>query len=296
MLKITDTDTGQIVTCEPEEIREKIAPWFEDAPEDSREEVMQVIQDLQEAWTTGGDSESCEQYLGVKVTYEEEPLLQEWPTRKGYGQLLPREKARLLTRCHIDQALYLSGEMGDTTLVRHAFILRTLGVARLEDAQTSDRKTVTQIFREAHAKAHAEWEDEQEDIYSGERLTGPAIDTVRQIIGASNRELAHDLRVDERTVRAWTKGRDGYSTPPAGVTNEVAVALHIQIGAARALIDAGVERGSHGCPVFTTHDDPTLVLIAATLLAAEGRRFNIDPLLCPHEMDPQFCPRCFLSW
>ena len=112
----------------------------------------------------------------------------------------------------------------------------------------------------------------------------------------SNRELAHDLKVDERTVRAWTKGRDGYSTPPAGVTNEVAVALHIQIGAARALIDAGVERGSHGCPVFTTHDDPTLVLIAATLLAAEGRRFNIDPLLCPHEMDPQFCPRCFLSW
>lgn len=41
----------------------------------------------------------------------------------------------------------------------------------------------------------------------------------------SNRELAHDLKVDERTVRAWTKGREGYATPPIGVTEELTAAL-----------------------------------------------------------------------
>ena len=50
----------------------------------------------------------------------------------------------------------------------------------------------------------------------------------------SNRELAHDLKVDERTVRAWTKGREGYATPPIGVTEELTAALDAEIEAARA--------------------------------------------------------------
>ena len=112
----------------------------------------------------------------------------------------------------------------------------------------------------------------------------------------SNRELAHDLKVDERTVRAWTKGREGYATPPIGVTEELTAALDAEIEAARALIGRGKSRGTVTCPVFTTHNDQALVQVAVTILAAEGRRFNIDPLLCVHDRDAQFCPKCFLGW
>lgn len=291
MLTITDTTTGTVSKVEPADVAEAISPWFEDAPAD----VVTAIEDLQEALLVGEAYEDYTRYLDI-VIEDFGPELDPWPTSAGYNHILPLEEYAALARCGVDTALKLSGEMGaPTLLVRHAFIKRALGVARLREAQAGDRKTVAAIFREAHQVAHAKWLAEHEELYSGARMSGPGLDVMRQMIGVSQRELAHDLKIHERTVRAWKATRSDYATPSAGIAAEMWQAVTKRVSDIQELIRSGEERGSHDCPIFTVHDDPGLVQLAATLLAAQGRRFNIDPTLCPHGADERFCYRCALD-
>ena len=291
MLTITDTTTGTVATCEPADVAETIRPWFQDAPED----VLIAIDNLQDAILSGESYDDYARYLDITIE-DFGPELDPWPTNAGYNHILPLEEYAVLARCGVDKALKLSGEMGaPTLLVRQAFIKRALGVARMRDAQTDDRKLAANIFREAHQVASARWQEEHEELYRGDRMTGPALDVMRQVLGMTQRELAHDLKVDERTVRAWKDSRATYATPSPGIASEMWDALDRQLDDARALIARGEERGSVQCPIFTVHDDQAQVQTAALLLAIEGRRFNIDPTLCEHDQDERFCPRCLLE-
>ena len=274
MLTITCTTTGAVTTCEPEAVAESIRPWFEDAPAD----VEAAIEDLQEALLAGEAYEEYTRYLDLTIE-NFGPEMPVWPSNAAYNQLLSLAEYAVLARCGVDTALKLSGEMGaSTVLVRHAFIKRALGVARLREAQAGDCKAVAAIFREAHQVAHATWLAEHEELYSGARMSGPGLDVMRQIIGVSQRELAHDLKIHERTVRAWKATHADYATPSAGIATEMWSAVTKRVADIQELIHLGEERGSYECPIFTVHDDPGLVQLAATLLATQGRRFNIDPI------------------
>lgn len=286
MLTITNLDTGEWRTCShPEDIPALITPRFPDAPEE--------VTDAVEAMAQTAD------YLRITVeeTPDEVEPLDSMPSLRALSTILPLEDYQLLSRVGVDKALHLSGEMDhDTSLTRIAFIKRAVGIEKARKAWSLDRKGLASAFREAHAVAHAKWEAERAEIYRGDRLTGPALDIMREAMGASQRELAHDLKVNPDTIRAWKTGKKGYALPSVGISAEMRGALAATIVNAHILIDRAVERGTPECPIFTKTDDPTLVKIAAILLASQGRRFNIDTLLCRHDDDEKTCPRCYLGW
>ena len=297
MLTITNLDTGEWRTCShPEDIPALITPWFPDAPE----EVTDAVEAMAEWWSdTSAEMAQTADYprITVEETPDEVEPLDSMPSLRALSTILPLEDYQLLARVGVDKALRLSGNLDhDTTLTRIAFIKRAVGIEKAREAWGLDRKGLAAAFREAHAVAHAKWEAERAEIYAGVRLTGPALDVTREAMGVSQRELAHDLGVNPDTVRAWKAGKKSYALPSRGISAEMRGALAATIVNARLLIERGIGRGTADCPVFTKADDQALVRIAAILLANEGRRFNIDTLLCRHDDDEKTCPRCYLGW
>ena len=297
MLNITNLDTGERVTCDhPEDIPALITPWFPAAPE----EVASAIEAMADWWAdTSAEMAQTADYL--RITVEETPDEVEpsgsMPSLRTLSAILPLEDYQLLARVGIDKALHLSGEMDhDTSLTRIAFIKRAAGIEKAREAWGLDRKGLADAFREAHTVAHAKWESERAEIYRGDRLTGPALDIMREAMGVSQRDLAYGLRINPDTIRAWKTGKKSYALPSVEISAEVRGAIAVNIFNARLLIDRAVERGTAECPIFISADDPALVRIAAILLANEGRRFNIDTTLCRHNDDEKTCSRCYLNW
>ena len=298
MLTITNLDTGERVTCDhPEDIPALITPWYPDAPE----EVNNAIEAMRD-WWDNTSVEMAQTADHLRITVESTPdddlePLDSMPSLRTLSTILPLEDYQLLSRVGVDRALRLSGEMPHgTTLTRIAFIKRAAGIEKAREAWELDRKGLAAAFREAHTVAHAKWEAERAEIYAGGRLTGPALDIMREAMGVSQRELAHDLKVNPDTIRAWKAGKKSYALPSAGISAEMRGALAATIVNANLLIDHAAERGTAECPIFTKADDPALVRIAAILLASQGRRFNIDTTLCRHDDDEKTCPRCYLGW
>ncbi len=286
MLTITDINTGQTVQAELEDAAETLTVWFEGMDE--------TIRRLQAALDAGQPTAGLEAELGIRI--ETEPTIHEWPTPAQYNALITDEDYTRLTQAPIDEALALSGEIGRSTLLtRQAYTKRAAGTWALKAALTHDERAVRKAFREAHTIAHQRMIDERRDIATGQRLTGAALDALREVMGVKQAVLAHDLGINERTLRGWRTTGSAYGGPSAGVTDEMWTATREWLRQVHGLLETARQRGSVECPIFAPHDDPALVQAAILLTIEQGGRFNIDPHMCIHDQNRYECYQCTID-
>lgn len=280
---LTDTYTGERITVDGHDLDEDALRDFLDLNPEYDEILAAGDALISYLQNPRGETAWAAPALGLDLEeVREEPSA--WERRlRAAEHALTRAQADQITR-ERDAAAALSetGTYGDSSIVRLAYIWRTLGKRAAEQAardadqaeqaapevptrsneraDRAARRVTVEAFTRAYETAKAREREREQAIREGRIIPGRLIQAIRTSMGLDQAELAVELGVSMDTVRSWEVGRRAIN---AGASTDLWTMWR------EWLADASAKIREEG-PIPSLDEDESLARIRVMLILAGG--------------------------